>query len=228
MKTLKLEEIRIDGGTQTRAEINNEAVAEYAEAVLEGAKFPPVDVFFDGVSIWLADGFHRYHAHKRAKVKDIQATFHTGSVQDALMFALSANTKNGLRRTNADKRKCVEIALENFADWSDRRISEVCGVSNHMVERARKKQVGQNPTSHGQAVEAEQQDRPPQPKTRVGSDGKRYPAPQPAPIPEEAKAAGEEAAKDSENLWVLKSTWRKTSKKDRTAFFKWVHEQQTH
>jgi uncharacterized ParB-like nuclease family protein len=226
MKTVKLQEIRIDGGTQTRAEINNEAVAEYAEAVLEGAKFPPVDVFFDGVSIWLADGFHRYHAHKRAKVKDIQATFHTGSVQDALMFALSANTKNGLRRTNADKRKCVKIAMQNFADWSDRRISEVCGVSAPTVGKVREQVQKVYTSSAPKSLAAEQESQ--QQQTRVGSDGKRYPAPQPAPIPEEAKAAGEEAAKDSENLWVLKSTWRKTSKKDRTAFFKWVHQQQTH
>jgi uncharacterized ParB-like nuclease family protein len=227
MKTLKLEEIRIDGGTQTRAEINNEAVAEYAEAVLEGAKFPPVDVFFDGVSIWLADGFHRYHAHRRAKVKDIQATFHTGSVQDALMFALSANTKNGLRRTNADKRKCVEIALDNFADWSDRRIAEVCGVSDKTVSKVRLDTCGNSAPEPEMLPTGNTAETAPE-STRKGKDGKSYPAPKPAPIPEEAKAAGEEAAKDSENLWVLKSTWRKASKKDRTAFFKWVHEQQTH
>ncbi|HVS52901.1 MAG TPA: hypothetical protein VHD62_11160 [Opitutaceae bacterium] len=41
----------------------------------------------------------------------------------------------------------------------------------------------------------------------------------------EAKRAGEEAAKDSEGLWRLKSLWRKTSKKDRAAFLEWVRSQ---
>ena len=134
---IKLADIRIDGGTQTRAKINLEVVSEYADLVLDGTKFHPVDVFFDGVSHWLADGFHRYHAHKRAKVKDILATIHTGSKDDALVFALGANAKNGLRRTNEDKRKCVSIALERWPEWSDRRIAEVCGVGHPTVSKMR-------------------------------------------------------------------------------------------
>lgn len=137
MKAIKLNEIRIDGGTQTRAEISNATVEEYSEAVLEGAKFPPVDVFHDGVTNWLADGFHRYHAHKRAKVTDIAATIHSGSKDDALVFALGANRANGLRRTNEDKRKCVTIALERWPEWSDRRIAEVCGVGHPTVSKMR-------------------------------------------------------------------------------------------
>lgn len=135
--SIKLADIRIDGGTQTRAKINLEVVSEYADLVLDGTKFHPVDVFFDGVSHWLADGFHRYHAHKRAKVKDIAATIHTGSKDDALIFALGANAKNGLRRTNEDKRKCVTIALERWPEWSDRRIAEVCGVHHTFVGKQR-------------------------------------------------------------------------------------------
>jgi hypothetical protein len=134
---IKLADIRIDGGTQTRAKINLEVVSEYADLVLGGTKFHPVDVFFDGVWHWLADGFHRYHAHKRAKVKDILATIHTGSKDDALVFALGANTKNGLRRTNQDKRKCITIALERWPDLSNSRIAEICGVTDKTVAARR-------------------------------------------------------------------------------------------
>lgn len=230
MKNIPLKQIRIDGGTQTRAAISQDTVQEYAEAVLEGAKFPPVDVFHDGVETWLADGFHRYHAHKRAEVTDIPATVHTGSLDDALVFALGANAKNGLRRTNEDKRKCVELALGRFADRSDRWIAEACGVSNVLVSKIRPQLLTVNSSK-------------PTAQTRTGSDGKKRKAPQPrsespaaaTPYPveepelsEEAVAAGEQAEKDSENLWLLKSTWKKATKKDRTAFFKWVHQQQTH
>ena len=63
MKTINIKTIRIDGGTQSRVEINNEIVAEYAALIKAGAEFPPVIVFYDGVDTWLADGFHRFHAH---------------------------------------------------------------------------------------------------------------------------------------------------------------------
>jgi uncharacterized ParB-like nuclease family protein len=162
MKPIKLIDIRIDGGTQTRAEISNATVEEYSEAVLEGAKFPPVDVFFDGVESWLADGFHRYHAHKRAGVTDIAATVHNGSKDDALVFALGANRANGLRRTNEDKRKCVSIALERWPEWSDRRIAEVCGVHHTFAGK-------QRPAVATVATVTE----------RVGKDGVKQPATKP-------------------------------------------------
>lgn len=224
MKTIKLEDIRTDGGTQTRAEMNGNIIQEYSDAVLEGAQFPPVDVFHDGADNWLADGFHRYHAHKRAGVLDIVATVHAGTQDDALVFALGANSKNGLRRTNEDKRRCVEIALERWPEWSDRRIAEVCGVSANLPGKMRH-DVSPGDTS----------------QTRTDTLGRKQPATKPKhPVPphpddipemypvetsetsEEAIMAGEEAAKDSETLWVLKSAWKRATKKDRTAFIKWV------
>jgi len=41
-------------------------------------------------------------------------------------------------------------------------------------------------------------------------------------ISDESKAKGEQAAKDSETLWLLKSTWKKASKKDKATFTKWL------
>ncbi len=60
---LALESIRIDGNTQSRVELDQAVVAEYAEAMAEGAQFPPLIVFFDGVHRWLGDGFHRLGPH---------------------------------------------------------------------------------------------------------------------------------------------------------------------
>lgn len=39
-----------------------------------------------------------------------------------------------------------------------------------------------------------------------------------------AKAAGEAAERDSENLWRLKTLWNKTNKRDRAAFIAWAHD----
>ena len=49
---LKLEQIRTDGGTQPRAELREEVIADYAERMESGVTFPPVIVFFDGTNYW--------------------------------------------------------------------------------------------------------------------------------------------------------------------------------
>lgn len=140
MKKLNLNAIRIDGGTQSRVQIDNDAVSDYAEAVKVGIEFPPVIVFHDGADNWLADGFHRFHAHKQAGKASIQADIRAGTVRDAILFSLGANCTHGLRRTNSDKRKAVSAMLadEEWAKWSDRKIAEACGVSQPFVSGMRK------------------------------------------------------------------------------------------
>lgn len=49
-----------------------------------------------------------------------------------------------------------------------------------------------------------------------------FPAPS---ISADAIRAGRIASEESENLWLLKATWRKTNKKDRSAFVKWTQNQ---
>jgi len=39
---LRLDQIRIDGGTQARAETNQKVVLEYMDLMLDGVTFPPV------------------------------------------------------------------------------------------------------------------------------------------------------------------------------------------
>lgn len=45
---LRLDSIRLNSGTQTRAHIDDGTVAEYAEAMVRGDRFPPVVVFQNG------------------------------------------------------------------------------------------------------------------------------------------------------------------------------------
>jgi len=138
-KLLGIDVIRIDGGTQCRAEINQPKVSEYAELVESGVSFPAVRVFFDGVSYWLADGFHRYHAHKQAGQGNISADVEKGTAREALLFAISANAEHGLPRTNADKRKAVQMMLDDFEwqDWSNAEIARHCKVSVTYVANMR-------------------------------------------------------------------------------------------
>ena len=57
--TLVVSSIRANAGTQSRATISEATVAEYAEAMVRGDRFPPVIVFESEEGLILADGFHR-------------------------------------------------------------------------------------------------------------------------------------------------------------------------
>ncbi len=135
MKNINIETIRIDGGTQSRAELNEAAVAEYAQSIKGGAALPPVVVFFDGAENWLADGFHRYHAYRSAGKASIPADCRPGTKRDAILFSAGANDTHGLRRTNEDKRRAVKTLLEDpeWGKWSDHKIAEECKVSHPFV-----------------------------------------------------------------------------------------------
>ena len=137
---IRLDKIKVDGDLQVRDKINEDAVREYAEVIREGGKMPPVTVFFDGKTYHLADGWHRFFAHKQAAFPEIEAEVHDGTRRDAILFALSANDKHGLRRTNADKRRSVLVLLEDFewSEWNNTKIAEVCGVSATFVDKIRK------------------------------------------------------------------------------------------
>jgi hypothetical protein len=149
LEKIKLEKINVDGDLQVRDKINEDAVREYAEVIREGGKMPPVTVFFDGKTYHLADGWHRFFAHKQAAFAEIEAEVHDGSRRDAILFAVSANDKHGLRRTNADKRRSVLVLLEDFewSEWNNTKIAEVCGVSATFVDKIRKEMNTPTPTT---------------------------------------------------------------------------------
>jgi hypothetical protein len=175
IKKLRLNEIRIDGGTQPRVEINNALVKEYADEIKSNRSswfrikkiFPPLDVFYDGKSYWLVDGFHRRHAYAREGVAQVDCQITDGTLEEARWASLSKNHAHGLRRTNEDKREAVKTALKLKPELSDRAIAEWCGVSDKTVSAAR--------------AEIPHLKTPSQPQTRIGKDGKNYPAPPPCP-----------------------------------------------
>jgi len=198
VSSIKIADINTDSGTQTRVMIDTPTVCEYAEAMGAGAKFPAVTVFYDGTGYYMADGFHRILAAASIGMTEIEADVRAGTRKDALIFALGANVTNGLRRTNADKRKCVEMALEEFADWSDRKIAETCGVSNTFVGKLRA-EVSTVHTCRPSVVSAageshtcpESGDK--KEEVRTGKDGKAYKKPR-KPTPRETTVKAHEDA----------------------------------
>lgn len=140
MDLLPIHAIRRNGGTQVRAQTDWLIVDDYAQAMKDGAIFPPIVVYFDGSEYWLSDGFHRVEAAERAGLTEIAADVRRGTQRDAILHACSANAAHGLRRTNADKRRAVETLLrdEEWARWSDGEIARRCQVSDRFVSSMRK------------------------------------------------------------------------------------------
>lgn len=153
MKTINLKTIRIDGGTQSRVALNESVVAEYIECL---PALPPIVIFFDGSDHWLADGFHRYHAYLKAGKASIPADVHTGTRRDAKLYSAGANWSHGLRRTNDDKRRTVAMLLEDaeWAEWSDRKIADACGVSVSFVGAIRRPAVAEKQRAHREERQA--------------------------------------------------------------------------
>jgi hypothetical protein len=139
-KVMNIGALVLDERLQSRTEINEETVSDYAEAILEGAEFPPVLVYFDGINYYLTDGYHRLFAHKRAEKVSILCKVAQGTLRDAVFHSTGVNTDHGMRRTYADKRKAVMTLLDDF-EWegmSNSQIAKHCRVSPTFVSDLRK------------------------------------------------------------------------------------------
>lgn len=127
-----------------------------------GAPWPrsPIDVFRVDAVLLLADGHHRLLAAQKAGRDELTARVYPGTRSDCVRFALKSNSTHGLRRSNADKRRCVELALAEWADISDREIARVAGVSHPFVSEVRRQLETVSTSSAASAK-------------RLGRDGKR-------------------------------------------------------
>lgn len=136
---IKIDAVRLDGGTQFRKVLNQETILEYKEAMEEGANFPNIAVRHDGSNYWLIDGFHRYHAMKLLNLREIEADVKSGTREDAVLDALGANSDHGIPLTNSEKRIKVEVALslDGLQQKSNYEIAKLCRVSQHFVSTVR-------------------------------------------------------------------------------------------
>jgi len=157
---VNLEAIVFDAGTQVRAAISEQTVADYAEAMSEGVAFPAIVLFHDGNRYYLADGFHRAMASKRVGYVDIDARVEAGTQADALWYALGANKANGHRMTLADKKHAIVLAIQTWPDRSMHQIAEQIGCTYQYVQQEKAKVAS---TCH-------------LPERVTGKDGKSYPA----------------------------------------------------
>ncbi|NBS75138.1 MAG: hypothetical protein EBT78_16555 [Betaproteobacteria bacterium] len=139
MRKVKLNDIRIDGGTQGRVVIDQQHVYHMVEMMKEGYEFDPIDTNFDGVTYWLVDGFHRYHAYKLMAIKEVTIKYVPGTQAEAVIRSYGVNSRHGLPRSFDDKQKVVQDALANplLKDKSNYEIAKICVVSQSFVAGVR-------------------------------------------------------------------------------------------
>jgi hypothetical protein len=147
IQELAMRQIRVDHGLQARVETKAENVLDYFNA-MEAYKasgirfgFPPIVVYFDGKTYWLADGFHRFKAWEKAGGISISAEIREGTKQEAILFSVSANLKMGFRPNIEDRKKAVQMLLEHkeYRDLTDTEIGRRCGTQIATVRAIREK-----------------------------------------------------------------------------------------
>jgi uncharacterized ParB-like nuclease family protein len=144
IRYLDLKSITEDHDCQARVHTRPEYAREFSEAMLNGATFPPITVFYDGKHYYIVDGFHRLSAHKQASrvepaFRQIRAEIHEGSKRDAILHAAGTNKEWSIKRTPEDIKRAISFILddEDGFHWSDSRIAKHIGVNPTTVGRTR-------------------------------------------------------------------------------------------
>lgn len=140
VETIAIDLISQDSSTQQRISRNQETVAEYAEAMADGADFPPIKVISEGDKYWLYDGYHTLEAALINKATEIKALIEPGTLREAILKSVGVNSEHGLRRSDKDKRKAVTTLLTDseWSQWSNCEVARKARVSESLVRKVKK------------------------------------------------------------------------------------------
>lgn len=139
-----LENIILDSRLQMRATMDMNAIDEYAEITMQ---LDPGRIVRSGEQMWLTDGWHTYHAHKKAGLKEMKCFVREGNFFAALIEAAAANSTHGMKRSDADKRRAVATILAQMPSKSDREVAQICRVSPTFVGKVKNTQNPQLPSA---------------------------------------------------------------------------------
>lgn len=202
--------LRTDGGTQYRNGIEEETMRDYLDAMRDGTVFPPIETVFDGQHHWVVDGFHRLAAHYRRGSPSIKVSCIHGTLEEARLLALGANTQHGLRRDAKTKRRIVEEAIQHpaFQEESNYVIAKFCGVSQPFVAAMRNPEAKERQEKNRQKSMAKKLQPEPDSVRLPESDSTQadpqpYPDDGHAPSREEIEATEEALKADQDMMYKI-------------------------
>ena len=130
----------IDPRLQARAHHEPDALAEYYAAYASKVRLPPLQAYRVDGELHVVDGFHRLAAAINAGLGFVAVdVVGEGSIDDAVWYATGVNQAHGIRRTRADKRRAVEMAVSSSIglEQSSSIVASHVGVSREFVSRVR-------------------------------------------------------------------------------------------
>jgi hypothetical protein len=145
-KLVELELIQIDPQTQARVRYEYPRIDELTALLLDKVPFnDDIDLYFDGKLYWLADGFHRVAAYRKAATKQVYALVRQGDKRDALLHAAGANAAHGSPRKPEDVRRAIRLLLDDkeYGQWSNVRLARLARCTDKTVAAVRD-ELGQN------------------------------------------------------------------------------------
>lgn len=135
-------DIDVAGSTQVRVSLSLSTIEDYAQALADGVLLPPVRLARTGDGrLYVIDGFHRIQAAKGLGRRDVDAEVEDGSEVTAVWSALAANREHGIRMTQADKARAIDLALKHpeSSGMSDHAIAQHIGVRDETVTAHRER-----------------------------------------------------------------------------------------
>ncbi|WP_153531065.1 ParB/RepB/Spo0J family partition protein [Actinomadura macrotermitis] len=100
------------------------------------AELPPITVHRPTMRV--IDGMHRLRAALLLGHEKIAVRFFEGPEEDAFVLAVRANIAHGLPLSLADRKRAAERIIGSHAQWSDRMIAQVAGISARTVGEIRR------------------------------------------------------------------------------------------
>lgn len=214
-KTLSIDVLVLDGGTQSRKRISEHTVERYVEtleAATEAGKtnWPfkePIVVFHDGSQYLVASGFHRTLAARRHGRASVPCEIHQGTAWDALLFGMGANHDHGLPPSDEDNRHSIEILLDSPKRFTHKEIASIVQVSTRTVRRvvAARKASSQDDDDPFDIDDSHDADAGEDSGTDSGTDGQHDPP------PGSTDTSGEPSKDKPEDFEVLRSRAVKTA-----------------
>jgi ParB-like chromosome segregation protein Spo0J len=136
---------------------------DYLALLVESnGEWPPIVIRRQDNTI--IDGYYRYLAAQILCHSEIRCVSFDGPAESAFLEALRLNLAHGLPLSLKDRESAALQLLTGHQEWSDRRLGEACGLSPKTVQHLRSRTAG---NSGAQNLHL---------NTRLGRDGKRYPA----------------------------------------------------
>jgi hypothetical protein len=135
--SLPIREIQKDRQAQCRVSLSPEIIRQYAAQIRDGAEFPPVRVWYDGIRYWLSDGFHRLAAFELASRNCVPAEVRAGGLCEAIWDSCGANSTHGQGRSTADLKAVIRRTLDhpNSARLSNRELARHVGLPETTFRR---------------------------------------------------------------------------------------------